>query len=390
MFELKLGPVKFYCILADASCSPIIENGDVSFEQCQTFDEDMCEGASGQHETHSCTSYETSYMDANGGSHIATPTNPTMCQSSNSLIDSHYYVPSLHGYKGKDDKLLASDLSLASHLPHSFGSTQFWQTQEALDVVKGENVEYGADASHVSSNMHSSCTGGIPFQDDQFIPTDSEYTSFYHGNAPPFPFEDKMGCIKGERDESIAPYQNPFYENYSEFNVGQQMNQLNGSQEMNQFSSGIASLGSHTLYNVYQDKCLSYVQVLIGTEKQFGYVKSEGEGKMIQGSNFDYQIPKSDPELVNRSLLEKSQVEDDDSDVCVIESISHPAPINGLADHRYSHKISQYSAYGDSQPYMSRTTRLKARNERDIYRVALQVRKHSLLLGFSHIFVQCL
>ncbi|KAI9120607.1 hypothetical protein K1719_007640 [Acacia pycnantha] len=132
------------------------------------------------------------------------------------------------------------------------------------------------------------------------------------------------------------------------------------------FARDTPNLNRHALA-----KSLLNDQASISTEK-FGYVKNEGEEKMIQCGNFDYHISKAGPELVHRSFLEKSHVEDDDSDVCVIESISHPAPKNGSADLQNSHKISQHSAYGDSQPYMSRSTRLKACDEQNILQVALQ------------------
>ncbi|KAK4271475.1 hypothetical protein QN277_020166 [Acacia crassicarpa] len=403
-----------------ASYSPMIENGDVSFEKYRAFDEDMCEGVSGQFEADSCTSFEMPFIDANGGSHFATSTISTIFQGSNARGDSHDYFSRFHGYKGTDDRLQAS------YLPNVFGS-QFWPNREVLDNVKGENVEYVADASHVSSNMHSSSTGGISFQDSQFISADSEFSSFLHGNSSYFPYEDQVVCVKGGRDEPIAPYQNAVYRDYSDFNGGQEMNQLsgglemnqlngglemnqlNGGLEMNQLNSAFPSMGSHifnflecedkdadilshihhhqemidgTSFKFPRDtpnsnrhdlaKSLLNAQASISTEKKFGYVKNEGEEKMIQCRNFDYHISEAGPELVHKSFSEKSYVEDDDSDVCVIESISHPAPKNGLPDHQNSHKISQHSAYGDSQPYMSRSTRLKACDEQNILQVALQ------------------
>ncbi|XP_028775534.1 helicase-like transcription factor CHR28 [Neltuma alba] len=391
-----------------ASYSPMIENSDVSFAQYGAFDEDMCEGVSGQPESDSCTSFEMSFMDANGGSHIGTSTNSTICRGFNALGDSRDYFSSLHGYKGTDDRLLPSDLSLASYLPNVSGS-QFWPNQEILDNVKGENMEYVADASRVSSNMHSSSTGGISFQDNQFLSADSEFSSFFPGNVSYYPCEEQVARVKGERDQPITPYQNSLFENYSEFNGGQEMNQLKGGLEMNQLNSAFPSMGNYglnlleceakdadVLSNIHHyqgmidgtgckflrdtanlnrqalNKSLPYTQASIGTEEQFGYVKNEGEEKMIQCRNFDSHISKAGAELVHSNFLEKSHVEDDDSDVCVIESISHPAPVNRSTDHWNSHKISQYSPYGDSQPCMSRSTRSKAFDEQYVLRAALQ------------------
>ncbi|KAI9120896.1 hypothetical protein K1719_007929 [Acacia pycnantha] len=127
-----------------ASYSPMIENGDVSFEQCRAFDEDMSEAVSGQLEADSCTSFEMPFMDANGGSHFATSTISSIFQDSKAHGDSRDYFSRFHGYKGTDDRLLAS------YFPNAFGS-QFWPNGEVLDIVKGENVEYVADASHTKS-----------------------------------------------------------------------------------------------------------------------------------------------------------------------------------------------------------------------------------------------
>lgn len=360
----------------------------------------MIEGVSGQQENDSCTSFEISLMDADTGSHIATSTNSTICQGSNILSDYSDYFSSLHSCKGADDRPLVADLSLGC-MSNVFGS-QFWPSQEIIDNVKAENVESLADTSRVSSNMHSSSTSGIPFQDNQFMSADGEFSSFFPGNASYLPSEDHAICVKGERDEMIAPYQNSPYSDYTEFNVGQEMKQLN---------SAFPSTGCHS-YNLFRcedkdtnmlsnmphhyqevidgtackfpgetanlnlqalNKYLPNAQALIASEKQFCSVKSEGEGKVNQCRSLDSHISNGSRELVRRDFLDKSPVEDDDPDVCIIEDISHPAPTSRSADLGNSRNISQYHAYSDSQPYMSRGTRLKTRDEQYILRVALQV-----------------
>lgn len=358
----------------------------------------MIEGVSGQQEYDSCASFEVSFMGADRVSHISTSTNSTIGQVSNGLSECRDYLSSLRSFKSADDRPLVAELS-RGYLPNVFGP-EFWQNQEIPANWKAENVEYLADTSRVSSNMHSSSTSGIPFQDNQFMSADSEYSSFFAGNVSCMPSEeDQEFVVKGERDEHIAPYQNYPYA-CTEFNVGQDMKHLH---------SAIPYSGCHS-YNVmkredkdllsniphhYQEmingttcefpgdganlnlqafnKSLLHAQELIAGEEQFYGVKSEGEGKIIQRRCLDSRISRVSNELVHRKFLENSHVDDDDSDVCIIEDISHPAPTNRSTDLAKSNNVSHCSAYGDSQPYMSRSTRLKACDEQYILRVALQV-----------------
>ncbi|XP_052731551.1 helicase-like transcription factor CHR28 isoform X5 [Vigna angularis] len=111
----------------------------------------------------------------------------------------------------------------------------------------------------------------------------------------------------------------------------------------------------------YQDAKFNVGQsALITSEKQFGCVKREGG---VRHKLADSHLSKG--------KFENFHVEED-PDVCIIEDISHPAPTSRSTISGNSSNISQSSRYADSQSYMAGSTRLKACDERNILRVALQ------------------
>ncbi|XP_019423648.1 PREDICTED: helicase-like transcription factor CHR28 isoform X1 [Lupinus angustifolius] len=383
----------------NASHSSIIDNGDVNFED---FVKDTIGGVSGHQENESCTSFEISVMDANTPLHVATSTDSAFCQGSHVPSDASDYYLSSKCYQGTGGSPFVADSSLA-FLPGGI-SSQLWTNDGTMSNTKAENVEFYGDMSHVSSGMYSSSTEGASFQDSQLMLTDSGFPSFFSDNVI---FEDKASvplsacasymsygdqslCLKDERNELSTLYQNSLQNGDAKFNVGQDMKQLCGAfpsmeyqryefkpEDNHTVTSSLANhkqdvfngtvrkfqgnMGDMNLKAV--DKPLPYAQASIVSEKQFGCVKREGGGRTIQLKHISSHLSKGSAEII--------RVEDD-SDVCIIEDISHPVPTRQYADIGNSLGISHSSSYVDSRPSMAGSTRVKACDERNILRVALQ------------------
>ncbi|XP_061375542.1 helicase-like transcription factor CHR28 isoform X2 [Gastrolobium bilobum] len=384
-----------------ASHSSIVENVDVNFEDYGTFFKDIV-GVSGQQENDSCTSFQMSFVDTDIPLHVATSTDSSICQGSNVPSDFSEYNPSLDCYQGTDDRSVVVDTS--GCLPNGV-YPQIFKNEEMTRNMKLAKMEFFANTAHVSSGMHSSITGGISFQDGQFMLEDSKYPSFFPGNVL---LEDKSSVelstcasyissegqslhLKAERGELIMPYQNSFHSDDAELNAGQDVKQLPGifrsvgcqsydffkredsdtviaTEKSNYYQDIMDGTADKFLGNMANsnlksvDKSLSDAQASIACEKQFNCVTSEGEGKSIQHS-IDSQLSKGSSE--------RSNVEDD-SDVCIIEDISHPALMRRSAELGNSLNMSQTSRCGYTRPYMGGGTRPKARDEQYILRAALQ------------------
>ena len=337
--------------------------------------------------------------------HVAASTDSTLCQGYHVPSDFIDYYRSSNCDQGTDDRLFANDPYLG-FLPNGIYS-QLWTKKEMMSNLKAENVEFYTDMAHLSSGMHSVTTGGISIQDSQFMLADSGHPLFFSGNvtfednasvlhsthASYMSNEDQSLCVKAERDELITPYQNNFHNYEAEFNVGQDATQLPvvfPSMEYqsygcfpceNNYTALTSDIASH-----YQDivngtasklqgnmgnfnfkavdPSLPHAQASIAGEKQFGCAKREGGAIMIQHNHIDSHHSKGG--------AGNFQVEDD-SDVCIIEDISHPAPTSQSADIGNCLSISRCSRYVDSQHYMVGSTRLTACDERNILQVALQV-----------------
>lgn len=357
-----------------------------------------------------------SFLDADRYLHVATSSDSTNCQGSS--VPSYFsdYYPY---YQGTDDRSVVANTF--GCLPNVV-CPQYWTNEEMTRNMKVAKMESFADTAHVSSGMHSSTIGGKPFQYSQFKLADSEYPLFFPGKDL---FEDKVSvqlsacasymssegqslCVKAERDELIMPYQSFSHSDDTEFNVGQELKQLPGilpsvgcqihdffkcednntvvtTARANYFQDimdGTANkcpgnMGNLNLKSL--DKSFSDAQASIVNEKQFECDTGEGEGKIIQHKSIDSHLSKGSTE---RSYVE------DDSDVCIIEDISHPAPTSRSAEHGNSLNMSQSSRCGYTQPYMGGGTRPKARDEQYILRVAMQV--HTFILGFlSFVVLGC-
>ncbi|KAK7327932.1 hypothetical protein VNO77_22025 [Canavalia gladiata] len=384
-----------------ASHDSIIENVDVNFEDYETYIEDMI-GISGQQENDSCTSFEMSFVDADRSSHVASSTDSSICQGSNIPNDFSDYYQSLNCYQGTDDRPVVANPSscLPNHVyPHLL------KNEEMMRNMKVAKKEFFTDTTHVNSGMHSSITGGISFQDSQFMLADSEYALFFPGkvlfedNAPVqlstcvsyTSSEGQSLNVKAERDELIMPYQNSVHINDTGLNAGQEMKHLSGifpsigcqdnhlfkcedsdtivtTERANYYQDIIdgtcstfsGSMGNWNLKS--SDRNLYNAQTSVPSGKPYNCIMNEGEVKTIEHRNIDSQLSKSS---------ERSNVEDD-SDVCIIEDISHPAPTSRPAEFVKSLNMPQSSRCGYSHSYMVGGMRPKARDEQYILRVALQ------------------
>lgn len=114
---------------------------------------------------------------------------------------------------------------------------------------------------------------------------------------------------------------------------------------------------------------------------QLDCVKDESEGRLVQSMTTGFHFSEVSPELNCKNLLDKSHVEDD-SDICIIEDMSHPPPTNHSPTTGNTLVTSQHSTFSDSSHYTGvGGPRFKARDERLILQVALQV--SSVSFGFS-------
>ncbi|KAL2946117.1 hypothetical protein AAZX31_U002700 [Glycine max] len=361
-----------------ASLSSIVDNDDVNAE-------DIITGVSGQQENDSCTSFEASFMDADRSLHVTTSTDSTIGQGSHVSSDFIDYHVSSNCYQGTYHGPFVADSSLG-FVPNGIYS-QLWPDEEMMNNIKAENVELNADIACMSNGLPSSTTGWMPFQDSQIMLADNGYPSFHSGKVN----VDDMSSLSLSACASYMSYgdhyQNNFHCDDAEFNVGQEVKETPGifssvgcqayqcfenennfaviSGISNQYQDSIGGTASFqgNLDNLNlkaADISWTHPQALITNEQQFGSVKSEGG---IQHNFINSHLSKG--------RTENFYVEED-PDVCIIEDISHPAPTSRSADIGNSLNISQSSRYVDSQSYTVGSTRMKACDERNILRVALQ------------------
>ncbi|XP_047159777.1 helicase-like transcription factor CHR28 isoform X2 [Vigna umbellata] len=395
-------PIKHVGYGADsepASHGSIIENIDVKFDDYETYTQEIT-GPSGKQENDSCTSFERSFVDADRSSYVATSTDSSICQGSNVPNDFSNYYPSFNIYQGMDDRPTvanASDCLFNGAYPH------VWENEKMTPNTKVNKMELFTDTS---DGMRSILSGGISFQDNQYTFQDSKYASCFPGNVL---FEDSAPVqhstcasyisstgqslnVKTDRDGLIIPYQNPAHSDDVEFNVVQEMEQKPGT------FPAVGSQGNDLLKcedsvtftttgkaKYYQDaiggaanyfpgimrdlnlkpfdKSLYNLQTSIVSGKLYNCVMTEGEGKSIEHKSIDSQLSKGS---TDRSNME------DESDVCIIEDISHPAPVSRSAELGNSLNTLQSSRGVYTQSSMVGVMRPKARDEQYILRVALQ------------------
>ncbi|KAL2341934.1 hypothetical protein Fmac_009874 [Flemingia macrophylla] len=382
--------------------SIIIENVDVNIEDYGNYMKDII-GISGKQENDSCTTFEMPFVDADISSHVATSTDSSICQGSN--VPNDYYndlYPSLNCYHGMDGRPVVANT--AGCFSNGVYRHEL-KNGEMMRNTKVAKMEFFADAAHVSSGMHSSTNGRMSFQDSPFMFADSKYASFFPGNilfegntsvqlstcAPYISSGGQSLNVKTERDELITPYQNSVHSDDTEFNAGQEVKQLPGifpavacqgndlfkceddftnataekancyhdpiDGTVNNFPGNIGYLNLKPL-----DKSLYNAQTSIASEKQYNCIMNK-DSKTIEHRHIDSHVSKGNIEISNI---------EDDSDICIIEDISHPAPITRPVELGSSLSVSQSSRGGYTHSYMLGGLRPKARDEQYILRVALQ------------------
>ncbi|CAJ1936386.1 unnamed protein product [Sphenostylis stenocarpa] len=361
-----------------ASISSIVDSDDVHIEG---YAEDIIGGVSGQQENDSCTSFEA-FMDADTSFHVATSNYSAIGQGSHASSDFTDYHGSSTCYQGMHDGPFVDDSSLAI-LPNGFCS-QLLPNYEMMNNMKAENVELNADITCMSSGMPSSTAGWMSLQDSQSMLTDNGYSPFHSGNV----IFDDMSSLSLSVGDSYMPYGDHYQNNFEDakFNVGQSVKQTPGnfssggcqayqcfdnedsyafisgiSNQYQDSNGGIASFhGNVDNLNLKSENISwSHTQALITRETQFGCARRGGVQHKLVDSH------------LSKGKIENFHVEED-PDVCIIEDFSHPAPTSQSANIGNSFNISQSSPYADSESYMVGSTRLKACDERNILRVALQ------------------
>ncbi|CAI8591207.1 unnamed protein product [Vicia faba] len=296
-----------------ASHSSIIENVDGTFANYGTALKDII-GVSRQQENDSCTTSEMPFVDVDMPTHFGTSTDSTFCQ-------------------------------------------------ETTMNMKVEKMEFLTDSANMIGGLHFNTVGPVPFQDRQFMPTDSEYPSFFPGNvifedsesvqqsscAPYISCEGQSFNVKAEGDEMGMPFQNTFHNDHAELNAGLGVKQLPGN---------TGNLNFRSL-----DKSLSIARASITNGKHYNCGMSELESKPSEYKSID------DSQL---SRSTEGSNDEDDCDVCIIEDISHPAPTSRSAELYNSLNMSQSSRFDYTKPHMAGNTRPKPHDEQYILRVALQ------------------
>ncbi|KAK7400514.1 hypothetical protein VNO78_11723 [Psophocarpus tetragonolobus] len=357
-----------------ASLSSIVDN--------DCYVEDIIGGGFGQHENDTCAYFEASSMDADRSLHVATSTDFTIGQGSHVSSDD-YHVSSDYYHGTHDDGPFVARSALG-FLPNNIYS-QLRPNEEMMNNnMKAENVELNADIACMSDGMPSSTSGWRSFQDSQIM-LDNGYSLFHSGKVI---FEDMPSLSLSACTSYMSygdHYQNNFCQEDAEFNVGQEVKQTPGlfssvgcqasqcfenednyaviSGISNQFQDSIGGTSfQETMGNLNlkaADISWPCAQALITSEKPFGCVERGGTQCKLLDSCF------------SKGRTENFHVEED-PDVCIIEDISHPAPMSQSANIGNSFNVYHSSRYVDSQSYMTGSTNLKACDERNILRVVLQ------------------
>ncbi|XP_022639293.1 helicase-like transcription factor CHR28 isoform X2 [Vigna radiata var. radiata] len=311
----------------NTSISSIVDNDDINIEG---YVEDTTGGVSGQQENDSCTSFEA-FMDADRFLHVATSPDSTIGQGSHGSSDFIDYHGSSTYYEGMHSGPFVADTSLGI-FPNGFCSQL--PNDEMMNNMKAKSVELNSDITSYDSY--------VPYGDHY---QDAKFNVGQSVRQTPDIFS------------SIGSQAYQFYENEDNYAV------MSGISNQYQDSNGrIASFQENVDNLNLQAANISWphAQALITSEKQFGCVKREGG---VQHKLADSHLSKG--------KFENFHVEED-PDVCIIEDISHPAPTSRSTISGNSSNISQSSRYAESQSYMVGSTRLKACDERNILRVALQ------------------
>lgn len=412
-----------FLIIADASHSPFVEGIDVNFANYGGLGENSMDTV-GPQETNPCTHMSISFMDADISSQNVTSTESTICQSSDVVSDFTDQYSALQYCMSTDDTLV-DDFSQHC-MTSSYSSQILLGNQRKMTNMKDEIGEFSNDSACSSSKMITNAQRGITgrsvsevsmtdyadINGSSFKYEGNNYMSSISGNsssdAEDCPIDDKASaklltctqsymsskvqaaCVKNEvTDELIGPSshsikvideavsRNPFYSADDKIFVDEDL----------KLSSGVSYSTSTKMYDhVKSEKealiipSMACAPSALG-KMQLDCVKDESEGRLVQSTTTGFHFSEVSPELNCKNFLDKSHVEDD-SDICIIEDMSHPPPANRSPTTGNSLVTSQHSTFSDSSQYMGvGGPRFKARDERLILQVALQV--SSVCFGLS-------
>ncbi|KAK4754431.1 hypothetical protein SAY87_002535 [Trapa incisa] len=140
------------------------------------------------------------------------------------------------------------------------------------------------------------------------------------------------------------------------------------------------SLDDINLKTEFQGQFLACAQSVF-TNKSFGCIKDEGSSTSIQPNGTVGHPSNCSPESAQSNIIDCRSHVDDMSDICIIEEMSHPAPLNqfgmpspALLNQSGKSNISyKRSMLSESQHYSGvGNSSLKTNSERQIFHVALQ------------------
>lgn len=392
----------------------------------------------GSQETKPYTYMGMSFMDGVMSSQNVTSTESTICQGYDVLRDitDHY---SAMNYGMNTENTLLDDFS-QHYMPGSYSSQYSLANEGMIANMKDEIGEF-SDASACSSsklNLSNSkeINGGSISEVFMTDYSDVKGLNFtYEGNmssvsgnsssdaencTPSYISSKEQATYPKDEvtDELMAPSSHSFeaFDEAYNFFVDRDLNQSFGNlhstssqkhnhikyekediiiaskrsrhspDSANEISSeadidgGYLSLSASELY-------FPGVQPSTSSKMLFDCIKDESEGKMVGSKSMGSNFSEVWTDLNCKDFSDKSHVEDD-SDICIIEDMSHPPPTNRSLANGNSIITSQPSTFSNSLHYTGvGGTRLKTRDERLVLQVALQVSSVSLDYQFCLLLV---
>ncbi|KAG6638596.1 hypothetical protein I3843_10G045400 [Carya illinoinensis] len=406
----------------DTSHDPVVEDVDVNFANNGALIENGVD-IFGSQETKPYTYMGMSFMDGVMSSQNVTSTESTICQGYDVLRDiaDHY---SAMNYGMNTENTLLDDFS-QHYMPGSYSSQYSLANEGMIANMKDEIGEF-SDASACSSsklNLSNSkeINGGSISEVFMTDYSDVKGLNFtYEGNmssvsgnsssdaencTPSYISSKEQATYPKDEvtDELMAPSSHSFeaFDEAYNFFVDRDLNQSFGNlhstssqkhnhikyekediiiaskrsrhspDSANEISSeadidgGYLSLSASELY-------FPGVQPSTSSKMLFDCIKDESEGKMVGSKSMGSNFSEVWTDLNCKDFSDKSHVEDD-SDICIIEDMSHPPPTNRSLANGNSIITSQPSTFSNALHYTGvGGTRLKTRDERLVLQVALQ------------------
>lgn len=418
-----------FLMSADALHSSFLEEVDVNLASYGALVENSMD-AVGPQENIPCTYMGASFMDADIFSKNVTSTESTICQSSDGISDFADHRSAMQ-YCMSTDNTLVPDFSW-NYLPRTYGSPFSLGNHEMMANMKDEVGEFSNDSACSSSKMmldvQREMTGrsvsDVPYSDVNgwnFKYEGNHYMSSLSGNSS----SDVENCtqsymssknqatfVKNEvTDELIAPSchsmevideavsrkscsadakdfvdrdlnqsSDIFYSTLSQaYNyTPYEKNDISASkracysEDVNEIASRSLIDGAYLSVSA-SEKYFPCAQPSTSCKMQLDCFEDESVGRVVQSKSMDSHFSRVCPELSCNNFSDISHVEDD-SDICIIEDMSHPPPTTHPPAIGNSLITSQGSTFSDSHYYTGvGGTRIKSRDERLILRVALQV-----------------